>query len=251
MSSTGYTNNNRGNENLFTGREYDAETGLYYYRARIYSPSFGRFLNRDPIWMADQVNLYTYVRNSPVMGRDPSGEFIFFVIGAIEVIGWTITAVETYEYVHNYDSLSDTEKVNGAEDIGISVASVVISPLAILRVAKWGALGMYERMTAKGYSSFPKLKRNLPELLEWWDYHHIVGQNPSNLEKFWARAIHSPDNVIALPRSIHQDISAYYSSIDEMNVSRTQRVRDELKNWSFEEQYRFGIDVLNRYWYFK
>jgi len=33
-----------GNSYLFTGRQYDAETGLYYYRARYYSPSIGRFL---------------------------------------------------------------------------------------------------------------------------------------------------------------------------------------------------------------
>ncbi len=34
---------------LFTGRQYDPETGLYYYRARMYSPSLGRFLQTDPI----------------------------------------------------------------------------------------------------------------------------------------------------------------------------------------------------------
>ena len=49
MTGTGYTNNARENDRLFTGREYDVETGLYSYRARIYSPSLGRFLNRDPI----------------------------------------------------------------------------------------------------------------------------------------------------------------------------------------------------------
>ena len=76
MTGTGYTNNARENDRLFTGREYDVETGLYSYRARIYSPSLGRFLNRDPVGMADQVNLYTYVGDSPVMGRDPSGKSV-------------------------------------------------------------------------------------------------------------------------------------------------------------------------------
>ncbi|MCL4244488.1 MAG: RHS repeat-associated core domain-containing protein, partial [Candidatus Dadabacteria bacterium] len=33
----------------YTGREYDAESGLYYYRARYYDPSIGRFLQEDPI----------------------------------------------------------------------------------------------------------------------------------------------------------------------------------------------------------
>ncbi len=58
---------------LFTGREYDAETGLYYYRARTYDAALGRFLQRDPIGTDDQVNMYTYVRNNPMKWVDPSG----------------------------------------------------------------------------------------------------------------------------------------------------------------------------------
>ncbi|WP_284176677.1 RHS repeat-associated core domain-containing protein, partial [Frigidibacter sp. SD6-1] len=36
----------------FTGREYDAETGLYHYRARVYDPGVGRFLQADPLGFA-------------------------------------------------------------------------------------------------------------------------------------------------------------------------------------------------------
>ena len=35
-----------------TGREWDAETNLYYYKARYYDPRIGRFLNQDPIGLA-------------------------------------------------------------------------------------------------------------------------------------------------------------------------------------------------------
>jgi RHS repeat-associated protein len=62
-----------GNRFMFTGREYDTETGLYYYRARYYKPSIGRFLQTDPIVYIDSMNLYTYSLNNPVMLRDPSG----------------------------------------------------------------------------------------------------------------------------------------------------------------------------------
>jgi len=58
----------------FTGREYDSETGLYFYRARYYDPSTGRFLSEDPIrFVSQSVNFYTYVANDPVDSWDPFG----------------------------------------------------------------------------------------------------------------------------------------------------------------------------------
>ena len=62
-----------GNRFGFTGREYEAETGLYYYRSRYYDPRLGRFLSRDPLGSLPDVNLYRYVGNSPVNFVDPFG----------------------------------------------------------------------------------------------------------------------------------------------------------------------------------
>jgi|GEM_PF-686870 len=67
---------NDGNENNFnyTGRELDAESGLYYYRARYYDPEIGRFISEDPIGFASgDVNFYAYVGNSPLVYTDPLG----------------------------------------------------------------------------------------------------------------------------------------------------------------------------------
>jgi RHS repeat-associated protein len=58
----------------YTGREFDSESGLYYYRARYYSPSLGRFISEDTIGFAGgDANLYRYVGNSPTHANDPSG----------------------------------------------------------------------------------------------------------------------------------------------------------------------------------
>ena len=58
------------NTRLFTWREYDRWLKLYYNRARYYSPNLGRFISRDPIDISDDVNLYAYASNNPVMYVD-------------------------------------------------------------------------------------------------------------------------------------------------------------------------------------
>ena len=57
----------------YTGREFDTETSLYYYRARYYDPNSGRYLSEDPIEFKGGINFYAYVKNNPVRLVDPTG----------------------------------------------------------------------------------------------------------------------------------------------------------------------------------
>ncbi len=61
------------NPYMFTGRRFDIETGLYYYRARYYNPYIGRFLQTDPVGYGAGINWYAYCGNNPLGYTDPSG----------------------------------------------------------------------------------------------------------------------------------------------------------------------------------
>jgi RHS repeat-associated protein len=83
IPKTGYTYDPFGNVTIlgepsdnpfqYTGREND-NTGLYYYRARYYSPELQRFISEDPIgFNGGSINLYEYVGNNPINYTDPKG----------------------------------------------------------------------------------------------------------------------------------------------------------------------------------
>jgi RHS repeat-associated protein len=69
-----------GTRYFFTGREYDFETGLYYYRARYYDPKIGRFLQEDPV---SYPNLYPYADDNPINLVDPTGEAAIWAIALL------------------------------------------------------------------------------------------------------------------------------------------------------------------------
>src|SRR5690554_2783803 len=57
----------------FTGKEFDPETGLYYFNARWYDSELGRFISEDPVRDPNNPNLYTYARNNPLRFFNPTG----------------------------------------------------------------------------------------------------------------------------------------------------------------------------------
>ena len=70
----------------YTGQQFDAATGLYYYRARWYDAGMGRFMSQDPAgFSAGDANLYRYCGNSPVNEVDPSGQSM--LAGSVLALG--------------------------------------------------------------------------------------------------------------------------------------------------------------------
>ncbi|CAF1011951.1 unnamed protein product [Didymodactylos carnosus] len=96
----------------YTGQEWDEETGLYNYHARLYDPDIGRFYQIDP--QEQYASPYKYCGNSPISLIDPSGEIAFlpFLMIGLGVLGgylggsatnnswlpweWDLTKASTY-----------------------------------------------------------------------------------------------------------------------------------------------------------
>uniref|UniRef100_A0A182YTF7 Uncharacterized protein n=1 Tax=Anopheles stephensi TaxID=30069 RepID=A0A182YTF7_ANOST len=62
---------------MYTGQEWEPETGLYNYRARLYDPDIGRFYQMDP--KEQYPSPYVYAGNSPIALIDPDGELAFAI----------------------------------------------------------------------------------------------------------------------------------------------------------------------------
>jgi RHS repeat-associated protein len=98
----------------YTGREFDQETGLHYYRARYYDASIGRFISEDPVGFgAGDTNLYRYVGNSPTNFVDPDGQYALalsggglLLAGAFAIGGTLLVLSSSQSSTENFDSPS-------------------------------------------------------------------------------------------------------------------------------------------------
>lgn len=102
---------------VYTGKEYDEETGLIYFGGRYYSPQLGRWLTPDPLFLENEpkklvespleFNLYSYVRNNPVTFVDEKGFKLTLARGTSEEDKQQYNAAISYFYANGLGDLVD------------------------------------------------------------------------------------------------------------------------------------------------
>ena len=125
-TSTGTADTDR----LFTGQRFDAATGLYYYNARYYDPTLGRFISPDTIVPGvgnpQAWNRYAYVVNNPLRYTDPSGHLAQCVVGA--AVDGTYNLITRSEYTSAEIAVS--AGLGCATAVVAQVATKVVKPIA-------------------------------------------------------------------------------------------------------------------------
>lgn len=114
------------NNILFTGREYDAELNIYYFRARSQHLQMGRFMQHDPLIFVDGMNDYVYANNNVIMYIDPSGEIAPWII---TIGGGAIVGGFWEGGIYLWDTWKNEECFNWG-DFGFAVGGGAISGAA-------------------------------------------------------------------------------------------------------------------------
>lgn len=154
-----------GNPYLFTGREYDFETGLYYYRARHFNPRIGRFLQRDtysPVAEAPETfHPYKYSFNNPIRFIDPDGKHpaLVTVGGGIIIIGTVLGAVVGgYQAYQEGESISVGALRGALQGAGASATAVIATAKSFNPILGGAAAATTANLIGQGFDSYVKGK---------------------------------------------------------------------------------------------
>jgi RHS repeat-associated protein len=128
----------------YTGQAWMPELGLYYYKARMYSPKLGRFMQTDPIGYIDDLNLYAFVGNDPIGRIDPTGQAELI----LQNTGNSEDAAA--QYARSWDTPDFDIATHGNPDDGAIMDTRRYTGLPIVG-AKIYPYRVYQLMREKGY----------------------------------------------------------------------------------------------------
>ncbi len=154
----------------------------------------------------------------------------------------------------------------GATQFGLDAAGLIPGPIGMAANVASAGISIYQghygqaalslafalpvvgQIGKEGYETFRAFKLAEGVAQEGMQWHHIVEQTASNIERFGPRAIHNVENLVQVPRELHigeGSVSAFYSSKQAFSEGMT--VRQWLSPQCFEAQREFGLQVLRDY----
>jgi hypothetical protein len=145
----------------------------------------------------------------------------------------------------------------GSSQLGVSLANVgqvsavavvegnvviTLAPTAVAMAAQGEGGGAQGFRVFKSFESFKRAMGPAGPKKQW---HHVVEQTESNIERFGAEAIHNTENVLPLEEAAHKEISRLFSQIRvDITGSETLTVRKWLSTQSLEAQRQFGLRAI-------
>lgn len=258
----------------YAGHEFDDASGLSFMEARYYNPETGRFLNIDPAFRdlsfrledPQSLNSYAYARNNPLKYVDLDGrEPVSVIVGA--AFFWTAAAslaVQVPLWMGGTDAAlrgddpASQQLFNSQQAVGWGTLAAfeIQAPALAIPAGGYGVNKLKsddKSVTAstfpqagqhsRSYSSFNAFKRGEGKAGPGMEWHHIVEQNPANKAKFSPYQLQNTQNIVAIPREQHRQVSGMYSS--NIRGSGSPTVRSEVSQMSFQQQYNYGMRVLS------
>jgi RHS repeat-associated protein len=229
-SGTVLTTSAVGNRYMFTGREYDSETGNYYYRARYYSPNIGRFLQTDPVGYYDSMNLYQYCGNNPLNWADPLGlckgggyDYCSALSGeGGKLVQALSDGVYLTVYGASFGCIGDEQYVDQLEEQygGFATASEVLGGVSTVSTAAAGAtsyLGLCGGTTIEAIANNPSIRGGIGPVQLGQAGEEAVGLNGPRI----AIEINGRTRI---PDQIANNVLTEVKNVQ--NLSYTQQLRD-------------------------
>jgi len=152
----------------FTGREWEPESGLYYYRARYYDPGTGRFLQADPRPGSigspmSIVNRYAYASNNPILMVDPTGTSSIF--------GWIVAAllpIQSLVAMNTSDFFQTNFGFTGGDIKAYNAANVAAAIIGLTIATGGSGAGFWTTAAHAGFLAVD-VSAGTSTVLSWYD----------------------------------------------------------------------------------